>query len=175
MKHQIALGLGSNIGNSKAELARAVAALGAELVITAVSSIYRTPPWGKTDQPDFYNLCLTAKTDKTPQQLLQFVKKLEQELGRQPNIRWGERLIDIDILLYGDTVYHDETLDIPHIHLQDRAFVLVPLAEIAPAWVHPLLGQTMAGLKTAVSKDGIKKVSDSKQQDPLGFVVQPTS
>ena len=158
------------MGDSKAELARAVAALGAELMITAVSSIYRTPPWGKTDQPDFYNLCLTAKTDKTPQQLLQFVKKLEQELGRQPNIRWGERLIDIDILLYDDAQYHDELLDIPHIHLQDRAFVLVPLAEIAPDWVHPVLGQTIAGLATAVSKDGIEKVSDFVPQDLKGFV-----
>ena len=165
MTHQTALGLGSNIGDSEAALSRAVDALGDVMTITAVSPLYRTAPWGKTDQPDLYNLCLTAKTDATPHQLLTQIKQFERDLGRTPNERWGPRLIDIDILLFDDVAFDSETLTIPHRHLPDRAFVLLPLRDIAPDWVHPTRGETIAELAAAVSAKGVTKVAALDPKD----------
>lgn len=154
--HTIYLGLGTNLGDRTANLQAAIAGLAERLVLTAVSPLYQTPPWGVTDQPDFLNLCLAAQTDLTPEELLTFVKNLEVEMGRQPAERWGPRLIDIDILFYANQLVETEKMTIPHPRLAERAFVLRPLADIAPEFVHPVLGETIAKLAKKVGDEGIR-------------------
>ena len=151
----IYLSLGTNLGQRQHNLLRTIAGLEEEMVITAVSPIYQTPPWGFTDQPDFLNLCLAATTSLTPDDLLHFIKKLEKRLGREQAVRWGPRLIDIDILFYDDLVSRSEELTIPHPQVARRAFVLVPLADIAPDLVHPQTGQTVRQMVTAVDTSGV--------------------
>lgn len=99
--------------------------------VVAVSSLYRTPPWGRTDQPDFLNAAAELRTSHTPRGLLALCLAAEQRLHRVRSERWGPRLIDLDILLFGDRVVHEAGLEIPHPRLLQRAFVLVPLLEIA--------------------------------------------
>ena len=154
--HTIFLGLGTNLGDRTANLQAAIAGLAERLVMTAVSPLYQTPPWGVTDQPNFLNLCLAAQTDLAPAELLTFVKNLEVALGRQPAERWGPRLIDIDILFYANQLIETENMIIPHPRLAERAFVLRPLADIAPEFVHPLLGETIAALAKKVGDEGIR-------------------
>jgi 2-amino-4-hydroxy-6-hydroxymethyldihydropteridine diphosphokinase len=152
------LSLGTNLGQRRQNLERAVAGLGEVMAITAVSPIYQTPPWGLTDQPDFLNLCLEATTTLTPPDLLHFTRQLEKELGREKTVRWGPRLIDIDILFYDDLILRSEELTIPHPRMAERAFVLVPLADIAPDLVHPETGQTVAEMVTAVDTAGLVRI-----------------
>jgi 2-amino-4-hydroxy-6-hydroxymethyldihydropteridine diphosphokinase len=129
----IGLGLGANLGDAAASLRRALALLReAGLKVEAVSSLYATAPWGVTDQPDFVNACALARTDLAPLALLDLFKATEQAMGRRETRRWGPRVIDIDLLFYGDLVWRDERLTLPHPGLLERAFVLLPLAEIAP-------------------------------------------
>lgn len=131
---QIGFGLGSNIGNKPANVRAALALLEARGVaaLTAVSSIYRTPPWGYLEQESFANACALASTSLDPAALLAAVKTIEADMGRVETIRWGPRLIDIDILFYGAAPLLTSDLILPHKELFNRAFVLVPLAEIAP-------------------------------------------
>ncbi len=152
----IYLGLGTNLGDRAANLQAAIARLAEKLVITAVSPLYQTAPWGVADQPDFLNLCLAAETELSPGELLTFVKALEVELGREPAGRWGPRLIDIDLLFYANQIVKTEKLNIPHPQLAERAFVLRPLADIAPDFVHPVLGETIAALNANVEAEGIR-------------------
>jgi 2-amino-4-hydroxy-6-hydroxymethyldihydropteridine diphosphokinase len=149
------LSLGTNLGQRRQNLERAVAGLGEVMEITAVSPIYQTPPWGLTDQPDFLNLCLEATTDLTPHQLLHFNQQLEKRIGRIKEIHWGPRLIDIDILFYDDISSCSEKLTIPHPQIGQRAFVLVPLADIAPDLVHPQTGQTVREMVAQVDTSGV--------------------
>jgi 2-amino-4-hydroxy-6-hydroxymethyldihydropteridine diphosphokinase len=130
----IGLGLGSNIGDGAANIRHALDHLEARHIarVTARSSIWRTAPWGFTEQEDFANLCALAETRLSPTELLSALKSLEKDLGRIDSIRWGPRLIDIDILFYDDLETADADLTLPHRELFRRAFVLVPLAEIAP-------------------------------------------
>ena len=113
---------------------RALAPLDDEpgIALVAVSRFYRTPPWGKTDQDWFVNACALARTDLKPEALLDRVKAIETALGRSPAERWGPRLIDLDIIAYDDLAMQSERLTVPHPEALDRAFALVPLAEIAP-------------------------------------------
>jgi 2-amino-4-hydroxy-6-hydroxymethyldihydropteridine diphosphokinase len=104
-------------------------------------------------------MCLTAQTDLAPNQLLAIVKTLETELGREPAKRWGPRLIDIDLLFYGNQIVETEKLTIPHPRLAERAFVLYPLADIAPNFVHPVLCKTILALRRAVDGEGIRPYS----------------
>lgn len=131
---EIGLGLGSNIGDKPANIRAALALLEARGVaeLTAISSIYRTAPWGYLDQESFANACALAKTALDPAALLAAVKAIEADMGRAETVRWGPRLIDIDILFYGDAPLATDDLVLPHKELFNRAFVLVPLAEIAP-------------------------------------------
>ncbi len=131
---EIGLGLGSNIGDGPGNIAAALRRLAESgaIEVTAVSSIYKTAPWGYLDQPPFANACALALTRLDPVQLLAAVKKIEVDMGRQRTVRWGPRLIDIDILFYGDVALAVPELNLPHKELFNRAFVLVPLAEIAP-------------------------------------------
>jgi len=129
---EVLLGLGGNLGDPAAAIEAALVRLEAEGVrITRRSRWYRTAPWGLTDQPDFVNICVAAETDLSPRALLTAVHAAETALGRERDIRWGPRTIDIDILVYGDERIDEPDLAIPHPHLTERAFVLVPLLDVA--------------------------------------------
>ena len=131
---EAALALGSNLGDSAWMIRQALERLGQVegVEVTRVSSFYRTPPWGVTDQPDFINACALLGTRLSPESLLLAAKSIERDLGRRPGQRWGPRVIDIDLLWVGEEIRDTETLTLPHKHMTERAFVLVPLAEIAP-------------------------------------------
>lgn len=132
--HEIGLGLGGNIGDPAATIRAALDALKLREIakIKKVSSLYRTVPWGGVAQPDYANACAIGCTDLAPLALLDAIKQLERDLGRVDTVRWGPRVIDIDILYYEDVALTDKRLVIPHRELFNRAFVLIPLAEIAP-------------------------------------------
>ncbi|KQC01830.1 2-amino-4-hydroxy-6-hydroxymethyldihydropteridine diphosphokinase [Pedobacter sp. Hv1] len=140
--------LGSNLGNREQYLENALKLI-QETVgpIFAKSAIYETEAWGKTDQPGFLNLAIGVTTSLTPTVLLETVLAIEKTLGRVRHEKWGSRLIDIDIILYGDQIVKvGDELQIPHVEMQHRKFVLQPLAEIAPEVVHPILQQSMVEL-----------------------------
>jgi 2-amino-4-hydroxy-6-hydroxymethyldihydropteridine diphosphokinase len=143
------LGLGSNVGDRRANLQAAVDALPAHGVeVLAASSVYETEPVGEVpDQPDFYNACIRVRTELEPEQLLDACKAVERELGRQTGgLRHGPRPIDVDLLLLGEETYRSERLSLPHTQVTSRRFVLVPLLELAPALVVPGAGQAAAAL-----------------------------
>lgn len=128
------IGVGANLGDPQATVAAALQALTALGRVTARSSFYRTQPWGKRDQPYFVNAVAALETDLAPRALLSALKRLERRFGRVPGERWGPRALDLDILTYGDLRIAEPDLCVPHPRLRERAFVLVPLAEIDPAW-----------------------------------------
>jgi 2-amino-4-hydroxy-6-hydroxymethyldihydropteridine diphosphokinase len=131
---QVGIGLGSNLGDRTGRIAAALRALRERDVFTParVSSLYRTAPWGPVAQEDYANACAIGTTNLEPLALLDAVKQIERDLGRTETVRWGPRVIDIDILFYDDDIYEDSRLILPHKELFQRAFVLRPLAEIAP-------------------------------------------
>lgn len=151
------LGLGANQGERLCNFARAVAALPPLVATRRLSSVYETPPWGYLDQPAFLNQVIEAETSLPPLALLEHLKQVEQQVGRQPTFRYGPRLIDLDILFYGDLILETPGLTIPHPNLHTRAFVLVPLAELSPGFLHPKLGKTIADLLSAVDTQGIHR------------------
>jgi 2-amino-4-hydroxy-6-hydroxymethyldihydropteridine diphosphokinase len=155
LAHTIYLALGTNLGDRMDNLRRAVAALSPTLRVTGLSSVYETPPWGYADQPAFLNMTLAAETDLDPQALIAFLKKLETDLGREKTFRNGPRLIDIDILFYDDLIFEQADLTIPHPRLHERAFVLVPLNDIAPDLMHPVLKRTVHDLLKDMDTKGV--------------------
>lgn len=157
-RHQVFLGLGSNMGDRDAHLVAALQELAAIATIEQVSAVYDTAPMHYTSQPRFHNIVCQAETALTPIALLREAKAIERRLGRQPGPRYGPRVIDIDILLYGQIVLDTPELTIPHARLAERAFALKPLAEIAPSLRHPALGATIAELAAAVSQQDVQAI-----------------
>ncbi|MEL7504713.1 MAG: 2-amino-4-hydroxy-6-hydroxymethyldihydropteridine diphosphokinase [Cyanobacteria bacterium J06554_6] len=167
---QAAIALGSNLGDSAALIAEALARLGAvseavpsavaPIEITARSPLYQTAPVGPP-QPEFLNGCALLTTTLSPRQLLHQLLAIEMQMGRVRQRRWGPRLIDIDLILYGDQVVDTPELTLPHPRMHERAFVLVPLSDIAADWVHPILGLTASELVTRVDCSGVNIYTDS--------------
>lgn len=143
------LGLGSNLANKRANVRKAIQLIRTIkcLKVISVSGLYRTEPWGYKDQPSFLNAAVKIETSLSPLKLLLFLKGIEKKMGRKSHkIKWGPRIIDIDILLYGMDKLKNRTLQIPHPGMHERTFVLGPLAEIAPRAVHPVLKKTIKKL-----------------------------
>ena len=155
MSDIIYLALGTNLGDRPANLRAAIETLPPEIKVIAESKVYETPPWGYEDQPAFLNMAVKCETALEPESLLKRLKQLEVRLGREQSFRWGPRLIDIDILFYDDLILESESLIIPHPRLQERAFVLVPLADIAPDFVHPVLKETIKELLASADTNDI--------------------
>lgn len=136
----IYLGIGSNLDDRMQNISDAISVItqnrGIELI--NVSSVYKTMPYGMTEQPEFFNIVLKIDTTMTAHQLLDFVKNIENEMGRTDIGHWGPRIIDIDILFFRKQRINDDVLTIPHCDLENRAFVLYPLLEIEPDFIHPL-------------------------------------
>ena len=137
---EIYLSLGSNQGNRKQNLTKAIDLLSEVFgPVEKISSIYETEAWGKKDQASFLNMVACFSTRNSPKEVLEAVLEIENKLGRVRKEKWGERNIDIDILFYNDLIYNDLDLKIPHPELEKRRFVLEPLKEIAPEFVHPVI------------------------------------
>ncbi len=152
--HRVYLGLGSNLGDRDANLRAALTALAPAVRVSRLSSVYETAPMHLLEQPDFHNLVCEGETALAPQELLRTLKAIERALGRTPGPRYGPRLIDIDILLYDDLTLETPDLCIPHPRMVERAFVLVPLVEIAPHLWHPVLGTEIATLAERMAAGG---------------------
>lgn len=169
MRVEATLGLGGNLGDPVAAFAAALARLRdhAAVELKAVSSVWRTAPWGKLDQPEFRNLAVLIETALPAEDLLQLCLAIEREGGRERRERWGPRTLDIDILTYGGQVIDRPGLQVPHPRIAERAFVLAPLAEITPGIV--IEGQSVASLLAASDHGGVKK--DKGESDRMRRVL----
>lgn len=139
--------LGSNLGDRLLNISQAIDNIEQEIGnIINQSSIYKTAPWGKTDQPSFYNQVVQTSTLLPPSQLLDKIISIENKIGRKRLKKWGERIIDIDILYYNQIIFNTQELSIPHPEIKNRLFTLIPLCEIASDFIHPVLNVTQQQL-----------------------------
>lgn len=163
MAQHVYLSLGSNLGDRAGNLRYALGALEPSVLIFSVSSVYETAPVGVTDQPAFLNIAVGGTTDLDPHELLRWLKHVEVEAGRKPTYRWGPRVVDIDILLYDALVLAEPDLSIPHKEMTQRAFALVPLAEIAPDVQHPQVRTSISALRDAApGLAGVRRVGSAR-------------
>lgn len=155
------LSLGSNVGDREFMLNRAIDLLNTQAgKVYRVSAVYRTSPWGITEQPEFLNQVLLLETRMAPDELMRCIIQIEAVMGRIRTTKWGPRTIDIDILFYGDRIIQSTDLVLPHPFLHERRFILLPLAEIAPDFLHPILHQSMTEL--------LSSLNDQLEVIPLG-------
>jgi 2-amino-4-hydroxy-6-hydroxymethyldihydropteridine diphosphokinase len=155
LTHIVYLALGTNLGERLDNLHAALNAFAPQIRVTEQSRVYETEPWGYADQPAFLNLVIRAETLLSPQALLGVLKELEATLGRTPSFRNGPRLIDLDILFYDDIILDTPGLVIPHPRLHERTFVLVPLLDVAPDLMHPILRRTMSQIMQELNGSGV--------------------
>lgn len=155
MPQDVFIGSGSNIGDRLAALSIAARLLSPEVRVVKASRVYETPPWGFKGQPAFLNQVLQAETELDPPALLNYLKHIENKMGRKATFHYGPRAIDLDILFYGNLIYSLDNLQIPHPMAAERAFVLVPMLEIAPDFIHPVHYKTITELARAVDSSGI--------------------
>jgi len=149
---RVFLGLGANVGDKKANIKKAIGYLSENVSDIKLSPIYETKPWGYEKQDNFLNAAVSGKTSLSPSQLLKFVKDAEKKVGRIKRFKWGPREIDIDILFYDDLIYKDDDVVIPHPHLHERDFVLKPLMDLDPNFVHPVFKEKVCELYKALSQ-----------------------
>jgi dihydroneopterin aldolase / 2-amino-4-hydroxy-6-hydroxymethyldihydropteridine diphosphokinase len=163
MKHAVYLGLGSNVGDRIEYLAAAIRDIAAfdNTVVDDVSKVYQTEPVGDVPQNDFLNLCISVKTDLDHLAFHQEIKNLEKIIGRTESVRWGPREIDIDLLFFDSRIVNTDLLTIPHKEIVNRRFVLQPLSEIAPLFIHPVLGKSIEGLNDEAIDGHAIKYSES--------------
>ncbi|HFI0186917.1 TPA: 2-amino-4-hydroxy-6-hydroxymethyldihydropteridine diphosphokinase [Streptococcus suis] len=160
MKYTAYLSIGGNMGDREAYLQAALESLDNHPAcqLGAVSALYETPAWGKTDQADFLNLACRVFTDLEPLAFLEICQKIELDLDRVRIEKWGQRTIDLDIIFWDQEIIQSERLTVPHPYAHERAFVLQPLADIAADYVHPILGQTVVQLLATVQgKEDIRQ------------------
>ncbi|MBO0662996.1 2-amino-4-hydroxy-6-hydroxymethyldihydropteridine diphosphokinase [Jiella flava] len=162
MRVRALVGLGGNLGDPAETMAAALRAIDArsDCRVCAVSRLFRTPPWGNTDQPAFLNACAALNTDLTPRALLDLCLATERQFKRVRSERWGPRTLDLDVLDVDGEAYHDNTLTLPHPRLTERGFVLVPLADIAPDAV--IAGATVAAHLASIARDGIEALGPER-------------
>lgn len=158
---RVCLGLGANLGDRESNLAEAMNRLRPQVEVTRVSRTYETDPVGYANQPRFLNIACEALTSLSPEDLLKHCKRVERQMGRDagPGLRYGPRPIDVDVLFYEDRVVDLPDLEIPHPLIAERAFVLVPLADVAPDWLHPSLGKTVRELAAQISSEGVRPLA----------------
>ena len=158
MEHIVYLALGSNLGDRLANLKSVIANLAPQMNLKAKSPVYETQPWGYADQGAFLNQVVKVETYMEPSALLKHLKRMEKALGRAPTFENGPRVIDVDILFFDDETINTPPLIVPHPRLHERAFVLAPLADIAPDFEHPVLKKTVRELLAGVDQSGIKEL-----------------
>ena len=159
MNHIVYISLGTNLGNRTANLKRAIASLPPQMTVKAKSNVYETPPWGYTEQDEFLNQAVQVTTYLEPEKLIKHIKRLEVAMGRKASFRYGPRLIDIDILFYDDEILDTPSLTIPHPNLHERGFVLLPMMDIAPDHVHPVMKKSIREIIGLCDLGGIKQFS----------------
>ena len=157
------LGLGTNLGDRADNLRRAVHALRGLLHVDALSAIYESAAVGYTEQPHFWNMAVRAQTSLSPRTLLDSVKQLERELGREATFRMGPRLIDIDVLMYNDALIEEDGLQIPHPRLHERPFVLRPLVDIEPRLQLTHLGRSAADQLATIGEQSLRRVGSAAE------------
>lgn len=148
--NKVYLSLGSNVGNSLAHMEAAHSMIENRIgIICQQSSLYTTAAWGNTQQPDFVNQAIIVETQLDYRELMHTILEIEQEMGRIRTVKNAPRIIDIDILFFNNTIIEEDNLRIPHPLIQDRNFVLTPLMELSPNWIHPVLNLTIHQLQQA--------------------------
>ncbi len=153
------LGLGSNVGERIVFMENAMSEIGRikDTRITKSAAVYETEPWGNVRQDDYLNSAVEIETGLNAENLLKELKSIEKKLGRTANKKWSEREIDIDLLFYGNEIIQNDFMKIPHPQIENRRFVLIPMNEIAPGFIHPILGKTISELLN-ITDDNLKVV-----------------
>ena len=157
---QVFAGIGGNLGDPAHTLTAAVLRIERDsgVRVVAASPVYRNPPVGPQDQPDYLNAVIELEVTLSPQELHSRFLAVEKEFGRVRKTRWGPRTLDLDILTYGDHIVDEPGLTIPHPHMHERSFVLVPLADLHPHAVHPLLNRSYCDMAEQVGREGLDRV-----------------